>query len=441
VQSLNLDFLFDNVYNLMLSVKYFWYFTVLNMTEQEYLLSVQDSVWDGLRDREGWLSGMGTADEVITKAKDAVSFSQELPSNYVLESSNLNKEIQNSYGIMDKLKSYIGLNPRDTDNDGLADSYELVKGYNEKNPDSDNDGLRDMDELKIGTSPINADTDNDGVIDGRDFYPLDANVSVSVDDQDFDGDKVGDAVEKYIGSDNLTSDTDNDGMLDAYDISVNGDPAGYFGLQSVDITNIPVLSFEIKNYILLFVAQMLGVLYLVAVPILIYVMYKWSEQVKHDSHHYYSLFKGAYGYGDTENENTHSNKKDMLTELSEHKKSTMDVSANNVLHHDSDEIADFKNIWSKIESASNSQVEDERKISILQADNLLDDLLIKRGYMGQSMAERLSSANFKTIDLAWDVHKLRNKIAHGTGENLLSDREARKAILMYEVVFKDLNIL
>ena len=49
--------------------------------------------------------------------------------------------------------------------------------------------------------------------------------------------------------------------------------------------------------------------------------------------------------------------------------------------------------------------------------------------------------NFKSIDLAWEAHKVRNNIAHAGVNFELTEREARKAFVMYESVLKDLKVI
>lgn len=65
----------------------------------------------------------------------------------------------------------------DLDNDGLADLYEELHGYDGGDPDMDDDGLSDGDELRIfGTDMRVADTDGDGFDDATElaggFEPL-----------------------------------------------------------------------------------------------------------------------------------------------------------------------------------------------------------------------------------------------------------------------------
>jgi Bacterial TSP3 repeat len=59
-------------------------------------------------------------------------------------------------------------NPRkaDTDGDGLNDGDEIAEGTDPRNPDTDGDGLKDGFEVKIGYDPTDPDTDGNGVPDG-----------------------------------------------------------------------------------------------------------------------------------------------------------------------------------------------------------------------------------------------------------------------------------
>jgi hypothetical protein len=80
------------------------------------------------------------------------------------------------------------------------------------------------------------------------------------------------------------------------------------------------------------------------------------------------------------------------------------------------------------------------RIAIIDADSMLDDLLIRLGYPGASLGERLKSANkanFPTLDDAWEAHKVRNQIAHAGGGFQLDQREALRVYYLYERVFRD----
>ena len=46
---------------------------------------------------------------------------------------------------------------------------------------------------------------------------------------------------------------------------------------------------------------------------------------------------------------------------------------------------------------------------------MLDDMLARQGYVGDGVGEKLKAAepeNFRTLQDAWEAHKVRNQIAH-----------------------------
>lgn len=77
--------------------------------------------------------------------------------------------------------------------------------------------------------------------------------------------------------------------------------------------------------------------------------------------------------------------------------------------------------------------------AIMDADKLLDFALGKRGKTG-SLGEKLkqSKSLFKDINSVWEVHKLRNKLAHEFRN--LSVNEAKNALKHYKNALKDLGI-
>ena len=78
------------------------------------------------------------------------------------------------------------------------------------------------------------------------------------------------------------------------------------------------------------------------------------------------------------------------------------------------------------------------KAAILDADNLLDIILLENGYRGANLGERLKDAKFDTIDDAWEAHKIRNNIAHSsTSDVTISKRETKRVISLYSKVFSE----
>ncbi len=80
------------------------------------------------------------------------------------------------------------------------------------------------------------------------------------------------------------------------------------------------------------------------------------------------------------------------------------------------------------------------KQAIMEADIILDDLLTKLGYKGETIGEKLKRINpgdMKSMNEAWEAHKVRNQIAHEGSNFSLNQIEARRVIHMYKKVFEE----
>lgn len=92
---------------------------------------------------------------------------------------------------------------------------------------------------------------------------------------------------------------------------------------------------------------------------------------------------------------------------------------------------------------STSDEPNDWKLAIIEADIILDGILKERGYAGSSLGERLRSitpSQLSTIDDAWEAHKVRNKIAHGGADFVLTKRIADETINNYRRVFAEFGI-
>jgi hypothetical protein len=80
------------------------------------------------------------------------------------------------------------------------------------------------------------------------------------------------------------------------------------------------------------------------------------------------------------------------------------------------------------------------KQAIIEADIILEDLLTKMGYRGDSIGEKLKKVargDMKSLDEAWEAHKVRNQIAHEGSSFSLNHHEAKNVIGMYRKVFEE----
>lgn len=71
--------------------------------------------------------------------------------------------------------------------------------------------------------------------------------------------------------------------------------------------------------------------------------------------------------------------------------------------------------WEQIKQRANSVREADWKLSIIEADKLVDDTLKQLGYAGETMGERLmliAPDQLMSLQDLWDAHKLRNLLVH-----------------------------
>lgn len=100
--------------------------------------------------------------------------------------------------------------------------------------------------------------------------------------------------------------------------------------------------------------------------------------------------------------------------------------------------------WQDIEEHISSDRPNDWKLSIIEADIMLGELLEAMGLGGDTIGERLKSAspsNFKTLDQAWRAHRVRNQIAHAGADFVLTKKTAQETIGLYHMVFKEFELI
>lgn len=463
--SISIDYLFNRIYDVLLWMKYTWLFTILRTEPEKYVSEVEYRDWDGLRDR-GWFEDyFAKKNATVPEADVHISLWQRmleslgfrLPDSDLdgipdvtddgkYDSNNLTKaelkeRFESDYTFTDHLRDAFGIGPKDFDQDGVPDSYESKHGMNPKYPDSDRDGIFDGQELVQGADPVNSDSDGDLVLDGRDEAPLDRNIS-SI-GKDTDGDGLSDRVEGYLGSDITKKDTDGDNISDNMDTYAI-DPENIGQLSTIDFTKPDTtLHLSIQNPVLSLFSDMVSVMVIIFMCIFVYVLMRWLivflEGFAHYEHHF--------------NHETHSHKAHVIHDIK-------NESHSNVVHTEMpagiaglpvsfeepiatptlQEMKDHPK-FAVIQGYLSSQSEALWRIGIMEADNVLLEVLTEKGYQGDGVGEKLKSASFKTIDLAWDAHKIRNRIAHEGSDFELTEREAKRAFMLYESVLRDLKAI
>lgn len=95
--------------------------------------------------------------------------------------------------------------------------------------------------------------------------------------------------------------------------------------------------------------------------------------------------------------------------------------------------------WSIVQTMT-SQGGNGLRQAIMEADKLLDYVLQGKGYRGETMAERMRSANreFRRRNDVWAAHKLRNALAHEVDFDLVPS-QVKQSIAAFERAIKDLD--
>ncbi len=88
--------------------------------------------------------------------------------------------------------------------------------------------------------------------------------------------------------------------------------------------------------------------------------------------------------------------------------------------------------WQAVRAKIESKNESDYKVAIIEADNIIDDLISRMGYGGENMSERLDNINPGQIENIEDLriaHEARNRIIHD--ENFKLNKEQAERIIGY----------
>jgi hypothetical protein len=463
--SLSIDYLFNRVYDVLLWMKYVWLFVLLRKSPEDYLATHMDREFDGLRDR-GWFTNyLEQKDAAVPAADIHVSLWQRLlegfgvnppdsdgdgipdvsdPSPYDatnLTEAQLKERYESDYTFGDKVRDLFGIGPRDSDSDGVPNSYEISHNLDPNNGDTDRDGIFDGQELVSGTDPLNNDTDGDLVLDGRDEVPLDPNTSSL--GSDSDGDGVSDKFEGIIGSDSWKKDSDSDGIMDNMDT---------YPLDENNISQLVLpdlhrategVQLSVQSPVLSLFTDLLSIAALGIILVLVYVVIRWFlvfvDGLNHYEHHF--VHGDRHHGGDYGTERLH-----VIHDGAGHDEMPAGI-AGLPVYEDAPapppSPADFEDHprFAIVQGYMSSNSEALWRIGILEADNMLAEVLRNKGYAGETVSDMLKEASFKTVQLAWDAHGIRNRIAHEGSDFQLTEREAKRAFVLYESVFRELKAI
>ncbi len=222
-----------------------------------------------------------------------------------------------------------------------------------------------------------------------------------------------------------------------------------------------VLSFHVHNQVLAFFVDVTSLLLVIMIPVSMFIFFLWYFEMNKMVDHYYHMFRDAFGYKEVfSNSQTESNteylnklflKEKHVGETHHHHIETYQTTDSSgepvqvlVPEHVAPPTASEYGAhprWAIVESYMSAPHEAMWRIGIIEADTMLDNILTERGYMGADLGEKLKSLNFHSLQLAWDAHKVRNRIAHEGSNYRLTEREARRVFAMYEAVFREMKAI
>ncbi len=102
------------------------------------------------------------------------------------------------------------------------------------------------------------------------------------------------------------------------------------------------------------------------------------------------------------------------------------------------------NRWSEIKKYGESDNSSDWRRAILEADSLVENIVTKIGYKGTTFGEKLSRIHpdqFQSLSELWEAHKVRNRVAHESGQFGLSREKTEEVLKLYEKVLTDLEYI
>lgn len=100
--------------------------------------------------------------------------------------------------------------------------------------------------------------------------------------------------------------------------------------------------------------------------------------------------------------------------------------------------------WAEVEEHVRSNTPGDWKLAIVEADIMLGEVLHEAGYGGLTIGDQLksaSAANFRSVQDAWDAHKIRNRIAHEGADYQLTQSMSKEAVYKYQRVFEEFGAI
>lgn len=419
--SFNLDYIFNVVYNILLAIRYAILFWILRISPAEYLEDHKYDAWDGLRDR-GWIK-FGQASGSANPNSDIIYLGGSSGTEHLSWWDNIKLHVfgigNNDVGsIASSNSSSYGFNPADVNyaaNKTSSDPWFHNLKFSIQNPILSFFAdvltilsfvvfiLITYSALKwyfLTITPVSEEKE-----EAKRKRILEERGKMEKRHEEIESMKVKDASttaeskEKVIFYNEIES---KEEIIESLPAGIPGLPIDGSSLSSKEIKEIKkeqdlLLDYETKNYL----------------P-------KKENQV----------LKTTNSTLDKRRNEDVSVKEAAVESIEDKKKKVLEIHRR----------VWYKERWNRVVGYMEGSEEAVWRVGILEADNLLDDLLSDRGYIGLTMSDKLKQANFNTIDLAWGVHKIRNRIAHDGSRFILTDRMAKNTLEQYKSIFTEFKV-
>lgn len=100
--------------------------------------------------------------------------------------------------------------------------------------------------------------------------------------------------------------------------------------------------------------------------------------------------------------------------------------------------------WQNVLEHANSDSPSDWRLAILEADTMLESASQKLPVVADTLGERLKKidkSTLRSLDSAWEAHKVRNRIAHEGLDFDITKRETLRVIGLFEQVLRELDAI
>lgn len=133
-----------------------------------------------------------------------------------------------------------------------------------------------------------------------------------------------------------------------------------------------------------------------------------------------------------------------LYEIQVFDREEIDHEINHALAKDKERDRSLNPKWKYILTLIESPNDSDWRVSVIEADTLLEETYKEKGLVGGNMAELLAEAKlngYPEVQSAWDAHTTRNKIVHEGQDYPFSQIEGRRIIKLYQNVLEEMKVV